>query len=61
MFCTLSIIRIVEITQMIHNRPGVFPEYRNNFSFPATETMSAIMDLHHDIMFFLIVIIILVS
>lgn len=46
---------------MIHNRPGVYPAYRNNFSFPATETMSAIVDLHHDIMFFLIVIIILVS
>ena len=50
-----------EITNMLSNRPGVFPAYRNNFSFPATETMSAIVELHHDIMFFLIVIIILVS
>lgn len=50
-----------EIVQMINNRPGILPAYRNNFSFPATDVMSAIVDLHHDIMFFLIVIIILVS
>jgi len=50
-----------EAVEMISNRPGIFPTYRNNFSFPATDVMSAIVDLHHDIMFFLIVIIILVS
>ena len=50
-----------EVVQMLDNRPGMLPAYRNNFSFPATDVMSAIVDLHHDIMFFLIVIIILVS
>ena len=50
-----------DVVQMINNRPGITSEYRNNFSFPATDVMSAIVELHHDIMFFLIVIIILVS
>jgi heme/copper-type cytochrome/quinol oxidase subunit 2 len=50
-----------DVSRMVSCRPGVFPEYRNNFSFPATDVMESIVELHHDIMFFLIVIIILVS
>jgi heme/copper-type cytochrome/quinol oxidase subunit 2 len=32
-----------------------------NFQTPATEVMEKIVDLHHDIMFFLIVIVVFVS
>jgi hypothetical protein len=49
-----------ELESIIDNRPGLYSDYRNNFSTAATETMESIIDLHHDIMFFLIIIITIV-
>ncbi|MGF7231944.1 cytochrome c oxidase subunit II transmembrane domain-containing protein, partial [Arachidicoccus sp.] len=50
-----------DIVNMINNRPSHCPEYRYNFSTSATNVMDAIVDLHNDIMFFLVVIIVIVT
>ncbi len=50
-----------DMVHMVTNRPSHLPEYRYNFSTSATNVMDAIVDLHNDIMFFLVVIIIIVT
>lgn len=56
-----AVVLFTDLKSILNSASDAAVPYQRNFQTPATEVMEKIVDLHHDLMFFITVIVMFVS